>query len=120
MWTLPHNWSLVSGSGRMYAAVAPCRVRRSRRQKNSKSVGGARLSKNLEATMPFFKGDFTAEQLEVMRRAASECALVLGVQGDVPKERDIAIAILEAANSGCWKHGDLVAIGLATARQQMH
>lgn len=69
--------------------------------------------------MPYFKGDFTAEQLEIMRRAAAECAAVLGVRGSIPDERKIAVAILTAANAGCWRHGDLVALGLATARSKL-
>lgn len=71
--------------------------------------------------MPYFKGDFTADQLQIMRAAASECAIILGARGSIPDERDIAVAILTAANAGCWKHGDLVALGLAAVRKrEMH
>jgi len=64
--------------------------------------------------MPYFKGDYTAEQLEVMRRAASECAARLGVQGRIPDERDIAIAILTAANTGSTSLDELIAAGMAS------
>lgn len=69
--------------------------------------------------MPYFKGDFTAEQLEIMRKAASECAALLGVQGRIPDERDIAVAILSSASSGCWQHEDLVAAALAAVRNRL-
>lgn len=68
--------------------------------------------------MPYFQGDFTTEQLHIMRAAASECAAGAGVQGIVPDERDIAVAILEAAQAGCFDHGKLVAAGLAALRRR--
>ncbi len=68
--------------------------------------------------MPYFKGDYTAEQLEVMRRAASECAARLGVQGRIPDERDIAVAILAAASQGCMSLDELIAAGMASIRNR--
>ncbi len=51
-----------------------------------------------------------------MRQAAAECARRLGVEGDVEKERDIALAILRAASIGERNLDDLIAAGLATNR----
>jgi hypothetical protein len=66
--------------------------------------------------MPFFKGDFSTEELQVMRSATADCAKLLGVEGNVDRERDIAIGILTAAKSGKRSLADLVAAGLAAGR----
>ena len=71
---------------------------------------------NREYAMPFFKGDFTAEQLEAMRKAAAECSAAAGVGGQVHKERDIALAILATAVAGRLTHDEMVAAGLAALR----
>jgi hypothetical protein len=65
------------------------------------------------AAMPYFKGDFTTLQLQLMRDAAAETAKALSVQGDADKERDIALAILKAATAGEWTKGDLVKAAMA-------
>jgi hypothetical protein len=63
--------------------------------------------------MPYFKGDFTTLQLQLMRDASAETAKALCVEGDADKERDIAFAILKAATAGEWTKDDLVKAAVA-------
>lgn len=48
-----------------------------------------------------------------MKRAAADCARMLGVEGDAEKERDIALAILSATSAGERDLEKLIAAGLA-------
>ncbi|WP_181313785.1 hypothetical protein [Phreatobacter cathodiphilus] len=66
--------------------------------------------------MPYFSSDFSTPELELMRRAAADCARTLGVAGDVEKERDIALAILRAASAGERSLDQLIAAGVAAIK----
>jgi len=66
--------------------------------------------------MSYFSGDFSTADLELMRRAAANCAQTLGVEGDGEKERDIALAILRAASAGERGLDQLIAAGLAAVK----
>jgi hypothetical protein len=68
--------------------------------------------------MPYFPGNFTAEQLEVMRGALAEASAILGARGKQEMERDLALIILSAAYSGCFKKDDLVALATAVFRKR--
>jgi len=66
--------------------------------------------------MSYFSGEFSTLELQLMRQAAADCARTLGVEGDVDKERDIALAILRAASIGERNLEQLIAAGLAAIR----
>ncbi len=66
--------------------------------------------------MSYFLEVFSTAELELMRRAAADCSRTLGVEGDVEKERDIALAILRAASFGERSLDQLIAAGLAAIR----
>ncbi|PHJ50660.1 hypothetical protein VF02_38110 [Nostoc linckia z1] len=66
--------------------------------------------------MPYFSGNFTQEQLHIMRQAASTCAKALHVEGDQDKEREIVLAILQEASAGKFDLDHLIAVGLAALK----
>lgn len=68
--------------------------------------------------MPYFSGNFSTAELQLMRQAAADCAKTLGVEGDADKERDIALAILRAASAGERDLEKLIAAGLVYGRSR--
>lgn len=68
--------------------------------------------------MPYFPGTFATWQLENMRAALSEASALVGAKGNTDLERDLALIILSAAYSGCFKKDDLIALATAVIRKR--
>ena len=60
--------------------------------------------------------DFPVLQQEIIHRAFREAVGMLGIRARGELGRLVAVSITGAVRCGCLKHGELVAVGLATAR----
>jgi hypothetical protein len=60
--------------------------------------------------------DFSPRQQTIIRRAFREARGMLGAYGRDGLDRIVADSIVGAVRCGCIKHGELVALALATGR----
>lgn len=65
---------------------------------------------------PALPDDFSRRQQIIIRRAFREACGMLGAANRDGVDKIVADTIVGAARCGCVKHGELVAVALATAR----
>lgn len=86
-------------------------------------VSGLHLNQSLDQSLRMthfitIPSDVSRQDEAAIRRAAREAIGMLSAAGRIDVEHSVAAAIVGAVRAGCVRHGELVALGLASGRNQ--